>query len=707
MTRNIDRFVRSAVLIAAMLLASSLSAAFAAEVFTPAHVAKLRFVSDAQVSPDGKDIAYVLSVPRKPYEDDNGPAWAELHVIGSDGTSRPFITGEVNIGSVRWTPDGKGISFLAKRGKDKERCLYVIPREGGEARKVLSHESGVGDYDWSPDGKRVAFLAADKEPKEKKKLADKGFDAEIYEEELRPTHVWIGPIGDDAPKPTKLELTGSASKPHWSPTGDRIAVALAPTPLIDDTYMARKVHVVDVSSGKDIARIDNPGKLGDVAWSPDGKTLAMISAEDITDPEQGRLMVADASGGKPRDVLPNYEGHVGAIAWQDHDTVMFLGEEGVWTTFGEVGRDGSNRKTHIPTGKAVLSGLSLSRDGQTVVMRGESDRHPSEVFISRHGDIGPKRLTDSNPWLADMRFATQEVVTFKARDGLELQGLLIRPLDEQPGRKYPLILYVHGGPEAHDRNGWSTAYSRPGQVAAAQGFAVFNVNYRGSTGRGVAFSKLGQADPAGKEFDDLVDAVDHLVKVGLVDPDRVGVTGGSYGGYATGWCATYYTERFAAGVMFVGISDKVSKAGTTDIPNEEFYVHARKRIWEDWKLFQDRSPIRYVEKARTPLLILGGKDDTRVHPSQSLSLYRYLKVLGQVPVRLVRYPGEGHGNRRSASRYDYNLRMMQWFNHYLVSPGTRETPPPPAELGYGFKDKEEGKDKDDGKDGDSEAFHAK
>jgi dipeptidyl aminopeptidase/acylaminoacyl peptidase len=260
-------------------------------------------------------------------------------------------------------------------------------------------------------------------------------------------------------------------------------------------------------------------------------------------------------------------------------------------------------------------------------------------------------------------------VHFKARDGLELEGLLIRPRGDGAGSRAPLIVSVHGGPESHHRNGWLTGYAEPGQVAAARGFAVFYPNYRGSTGRGVAFSKLGQNDPAGKEFDDVVDAVDHLVQAGVADRAKVGITGGSYGGYATAWCSTYYSERFAAGVMFVGISDLVSKAGTTDTPNEEYLVHARIRPWQDWDRMLKRSPIFHVQKSRTPLLILDGKEDPRVHPSQSLMLYRYLNALDQAPVRLVLYPGEGHGNRFAAHRLDYNLRMIQWFEHYLKGPG--------------------------------------
>ena len=645
------------------------------EGFTPEHVAKLRSVTTAVISPNGKHIAYALSVPRRPFEDDDGPAWRELHVVDQAGHSRPFVTGEVNVSALKWTPDSSGISFLAKRGQDEEehKALYVIPLDGGEARKVLSRDTDITAYTWSPDGKRVAFIAAEKIPKDRKERKEKGFKQEIYEEDWQQVRVWVGVPDEEDAEPRKLDLAGTPSQLHWSPVANQLALALAPTPLIDDHYMKRRVHVVDADSGETIARIDNPGKLGQIAWSPDGKHLAVISGEDGHDPSAGRLMVAAIDRSRERiplrDLLPGYEGEVRSIAWQDPDTVMFLGAEGVWSTLGEVGRDGTGRKTHLPAGRMVLAGLTLSRNGRSMAAVGQSPMHPGEVFTMSHGEPAPRRLTNSNPWLEDVRLAPQEVVTYKARDGLAIEGLLIRPLDEQAGKRYPLILSVHGGPESHHPNGWLTRYSGPGQVAAARGFAVFYINYRGSTGRGVAFSKMGQADYAGKEFDDLVDGVDHLVETGLVDRDRVGVTGGSYGGFASAWCATYYSERFAASVMFVGLSDHVSKFGTTDIPNEMTMVHARKYPWEDWDFFRKRSPIYHAQKARTPILILHGKDDPRVNPGQSRELYRYLKTLGNVPVRLIFYPGEGHGNRKAAARYDYNLRMMRWFEHYLKGPG--------------------------------------
>jgi len=308
-----------------------------------------------------------------------------------------------------------------------------------------------------------------------------------------------------------------------------------------------------------------------------------------------------------------------------------------------------NIGTHEPytAGELVVLAIDVGGTGEAALVA-QTPRHPNEVYSLAAAGGEAARRTTSNDWLADLRFAEQTVIRHEARDGLELEGILIHPLDYEPGRRYPLILSVHGGPEAHDRNGWLTGYSAPGQVAAARGFFVLYPNYRGSTGRGVEFSKISQADATGPEFDDLVDAVDHLIEIGLVDGERVGITGGSYGGYASAWGTTYYSERFAASIPFVGISNAISKMGTTDIPQEMYDVHHRKWLWDDWEYFAKASPIYYVTRNRTPTLILHGKEDPRVHPSQSLELHRHLKTLGQAPVRLVLYPGEGHGNRRSA-----------------------------------------------------------
>ncbi|MEM7730081.1 MAG: prolyl oligopeptidase family serine peptidase [Pseudomonadota bacterium] len=264
--------------------------------------------------------------------------------------------------------------------------------------------------------------------------------------------------------------------------------------------------------------------------------------------------------------------------------------------------------------------------------------------------------------------------------------MLITPEGRAPRGGWPLIMTVHGGPEAHDSDGWVTAYSRPGQFGAGDGYAVFYPNYRGSTGRGVAYAKEHQDDYAGAEFNDLVDAKNALVEAGIADADRVGITGGSYGGYASMWGATAQSEHFAASVPFVGISNQVSKFGTSDIPNEMHLVHSLRWPWEDnWMNLLERSPIFYAGESTTPTLIMHGERDTRVHPSQSMELYRSMKVRTDTPVRLVFYPREGHGNRRAAARLDYAYRLMRWMDTYLAEDATRNDPMPEFDLGMAEK----------------------
>ena len=609
---------------------------------------------------------------------------------------RQFIGGENKVSRIRFTPDGELITYLAEREGDDHDALWAIPLAGGESRRLLSFETAIKDYRVSPDGTRVAFVAKEPKDEERENAHDKGYSQEVFEEDWLPGRVWLASMPPFYPvvvdpsareeqeeeddEPRALPLEGSAFNVRWSPDGVHLAVDLAPTPLIDDRYMHRRVHVVDADTGEVRARFDNPGKLGDFGFSPGGARVAMISAADPNDPAAGRLMVAPVGGGDLIDLLPGLEGHIKAFAWRDSATLVFLSDEGEETRLGTVAVDGGAQTSHLVSGVKeggvrvpVMTGLGLSEGGERLALVGESPAHPSEVYTVVLGEGAPKRITDSNPWLRDVELAPQEVFRHQARDGLDLSGVLIRPLGAAEGPA-PLILSVHGGPEGHRRNGWLTVYSAPGQLAAARGYAVFYPNYRGSTGRGVAFSKLGQGDAAGGEFDDLVDAVDALATAGIVDPDRVGVTGGSYGGYATGWLATRYSERFRAGVMFVGISNKICKGMTTEIPVEDIMVHTGFAPYTRWQFSLERSPIYHVEKCRTPLLIAGGTDDARVHPSQSLQLYRALKLIGKAPVRYVRYPGEEHGNARAAARDDYARRLMRWMDHFVMQ-GKDDLPP--------------------------------
>ena len=407
--------------------------------------------------------------------------------------------------------------------------------------------------------------------------------------------------------------------------------------------------------------VETPGKLGDIEISPDGTQLSMIAGVDMNDPAETTLHLVDMATGQYRALNAGAPEAAIDAEWLADGRLAAVIHKGAQSALRIYNADGSVAAEH-DGGELILS--SIQAGGNTIAVEASSPQHPTELFVWK--DDGFQRWTTHNDWLKDIDFGKQRAFTYTARDGQEVEGVLIEPVGGAKRGGAPLILNVHGGPEAHDSNGWQTAYSKPGQVAAGQGYAVFLPNYRGSTGYGTAFSKQHTGNYTDPEFTDLVDAKRALVDAGIADPDRTGITGGSYGGYATGWAATALSDEFAAGVMFVGISNQVSKFGTTDIPYEMYNVHSGKWPWDDWQAMLEVSPIYHVDKANTPLLIMHGAEDTRVAPSQSYELYRSMKVRKpDVPVRLVLFPGEGHGNSRAAARYDYNLRMMRWFDTYL------------------------------------------
>jgi dipeptidyl aminopeptidase/acylaminoacyl peptidase len=641
------------------------------------EIVSIKRVTTALMSPDGDRVAYLLSVPRTLYEDDDGKSYRELHVVDLDGNSHPFVTGKIEVTSAAWSADGKSIYYVAKRDPDEElTSLFRISLLGGEGLRLLTLESPIENIYPSPDGTRIAILAQEAPPEKKEELEAKGFKAKVYEESVPAVEVWM--LDLETNEAVVHTLDGSASDFSWAADSRRYAVALAPTPLVDDAYTSRDIFVVDAESGESRNAMESIGQLGYFEWSPDGERIAYVGSVDINDPDEGRLYVASTSGGERRELVPEYPGHIKDFTWVDDVSIRYVGMRRLWSEFSTASLIESQTAGAAPVEGPIIRSIDAGAGSTVVAAVADTPAHPPEVYLLKEG-AEPKRLTNSNPILANRALGKQEAITYKARDGLELDAVLIHPIGGARRNAGPLILFIHGGPEAHQSNGWMSTYSQPSHALAAQGYTIAYPNYRGSTGRGVEFSKLGQHDYAEEEFNDIVDLKKHLVKEGLVSADHVGISGGSYGGYASMWAASALSDEFAAAVAFVGISNQVSKFGTGDIPHEMYRVHSRAWPWEDWMWMLRRSPVYHAGKTRTPLLIMGGDEDPRVHPSQSLEMYRHVKLRTDTPVRLVIYPGEVHGNRKTAAQYDYSLRFERWMNHYLKGPGGE---PPPYEIDH-------------------------
>ena len=664
---------------ALLLFLLLLPALRAQDALTERNIFDLRQVVEAKISPDAKHVAYTVTVPR-PFTDAPGGDYRELRVLDlQSGDDRAYITGKKTVFRLGWTGDSRMITFVANFDDAPGTQVYGMRLDGGEAAALTQSPTGVRGYALRPDGGAIAYLATEPADPSLAKLKAKGFNAEVYEESNPDQNVYLRTLADGATK--RLTEGVSVFDIEWSPDGGRIAAAVAPQNTVDDSYMFKRIHLLDPATGALTKLVDNPGKLGQMAWSPDSRRLAFISAVAVWDSKEGSIFITEVADPKPFAQLRNYskdfEGTVTGINWRDASTLLFTAEEGVDVTLRAQDVSGAASMVLLEAGRLDIGGFSPA--GGTVALTGSTPTHPRELFTFDGSAL--TRRTTFNDWLSSVRLAKQERFVYEARDGLEITSVLLYPRDYQPGKKYPLIVDIHGGPESAYQNGWVTGYGNWGQVAAARGYFVFMPNYRASTGRGVAFAKMGLGDLAGKEFTDVLDGIDALIGKGMVDAKRVGIGGGSYGGYFSAWAATRHSERFAAAVVFVGVSNQISKRNTTDIPWEDYYVHWGIWTHENFEKVYDRSPVKWAKDSRTPTLILHGTEDPRVHPSQSLELYRSLKMHGKAPVRLIWYPGEGHGNRRTPARLDYIMRTMDWFEFYLQGDGTGM---PPSTLEYGI-----------------------
>ncbi|MBH5321859.1 S9 family peptidase [Aurantiacibacter sediminis] len=663
----------------ASALALPFTPALAQDVMTPEDVARVESTGVVAVSGDGTNIAYTrVHRPDVTQGEANGTAGQQLMLANGPMMATAYLPEDMRISGVDFTPDGSMITFLwTDNGGD--RAVYGVPVGGGAYRMLATVEDApVFSYDFSPDGSQIYMLVGAAPDEQRAEERSAGFDAQIYEEELSFNRMFVANVGMEVDEnPREITVPGYVDSFEISPDGSWAMITSAPTPLIDDSYTSKRPHILNLATGA-ITTVETPGKVGDIEISPDSTQLSMIAGVADNDPADTTLHLVDASTGEYRALNAGAAEAAVDAEWMADGRLATIIHTGVQSSLRFYSDDGDMME-EVDTDGLILT--SIEQGGNLLAVEANAPEHPNELFM--FDGNGFQRWTNHNPWLANIAFGEQRAYTFTARDGQEIEGVLVLPVGGVPEGGAPLILDVHGGPEAHDSNGWTTNYSGPGHVAAGQGYAVFQPNYRGSTGYGVDFALQHQGNYTDPEFVDLVDAKNALVAEGIADADRVGVTGGSYGGYATAWSSTYFSEEFAAGVMFVGISNQISKVGTGDIPFEMYNAHAQEWPWDDWQGWLEISPIYYADRADTPLLIMHGDADPRVHPAQSLELYRNITIRRpDTPLRLVFYPDEGHGNARAAAQYDYNVRMMEWFDTYLMT-GDRdaEMPAPRPDLG--------------------------
>jgi dipeptidyl aminopeptidase/acylaminoacyl peptidase len=649
--------------LAACLAASSTLASEGAWEWTVAAVVDTVAVGDVTISPDGENVVFSRSRWRDESEPP-GPAHANLWLVAATGGEPRRLTHADGRDSMpRFSPDGSTLAFLAQRGEDSKRTrVLLLPLGGGEARSLTDERFNVTELAWAPDGRTIAFVAEEPKTAEEEAAVKAGRDQVVVDQDLRPRRLWLADVSTGRVSPLASLGEDSAWAFDWSPDGSALVAVVTERNRTDDSYMFKRIRILPLE-GKGRELVPIVGKVGEVAWSPDGRTVAWLGGVDASDPYQGSLFVVPAAGGTPRNLTGATEETGQSLAWLPDGHIALASVTGTETGVWRVDPSTARREPLVPPGVAAFTAISWARDASRYAFEGSTSQHPPDVWAGRPG-TPPARITESNPRLEALPRGAQGTVRYPASDGLEIEGVVIRPVGFEDGVRYPLVVIVHGGPESQFLNAWINSYSRPGHALAERGFVVFFPNYRGSTGRGVAFSKADHRDLGGREFVDVLDGIDHLAETGWIDPDRVGMMGGSYGGYFTALAVTKHSERFAAGVKLFGITSWESFLGQSDIPVENAMVHWDLWCYEHVALCREASPIAHIDKADTPTLILQGKEDLRVPKAQSDELYAALRWK-KVPVEYVVYPREKHGFGEGAHRLDALSRILQWMTRYL------------------------------------------
>jgi dipeptidyl aminopeptidase/acylaminoacyl peptidase len=642
---------------------------------SPEQVTSLQTVSSAVISPDGRLVAYTLTQPRAPEEDTvaGQRSFSELWVAPvAGGAPRSIVQRPNSAGAPSWSPDGSVLAFLY-RGQ-----VHTVPAAGGEPRAITTAPNGVMAFQWSPDGASIAYTSRVAETAGAAERRRRGDDVMVSSD---PYIHWV--VGAQPPRPVQLWVqpaaggAGRALTPEnqfvrdftWAPDSRRLAVQITETGDADAEQMYRRIFSVTTEGGAPQLLVPTEGKLGPMAWSPDGTRLAWLGAVSLNDPLAQSVFVV-TPGSPAVNLTPDYEGSAMAVGWQDARTIRFVAAEGTKTALNTVPAAGGQRTRIVGHGPEIFLNATFSRDGTTFAMPASTGLHPNEVFVGTARERRLRRVTNHNAWLAGVQLGRQETVEYTARDGWRMEGVLIHPAGApQGGARPPLAILPHGGPEGVSYDGWSTNALYPAQVLAGAGYAVFMPNYRGSGGRGVAFSKGDHRDLGGREFDDVLDGISHLHATGAADSARVGISGTSYGGYFSAWAGTRHSERFRLAMPFAGIANWMSFTGTTDIPVEMAVVH-----WDLWPyehplLMWERSPTAHIQNANTPMIIGHGLADERVHPEQMIQLHQALRLKG-VPSELILYPREPHGLLERQHQLDYMRRILQAFDRY-VKPATR------------------------------------
>jgi dipeptidyl aminopeptidase/acylaminoacyl peptidase len=663
-----------------LLTASLLVVVFAGAVFaqttvewTPELQIKLKAAGTPRVSPDGRRVVYTVS--DAVMTSDKSEFVTQIWMAMIDGKARPngdvprsmqLTFGDKSSTNPKWSPDGNWIAFTSTR-KDNKSNIYLLNLNGGEAEPLTEVKTGVTNFAWSPDGRSIAFRMADAKTDEEEKNDKAKNDFRWVDENFKMSRLYVIPVQKDTNgkrEPRKLTNENyNVDDFDWSADGSRIVFGHTKTPSAND-WTTSDVSIVEVATGKVTPLANTPAAESSPIYSPDGKSIAVsVSDVPVRWAQSGIIQIFPATGGTPKSLTASYDAQPGVIGWSaDSKRLYFAEPKGTGTQLYVVDV-AANRIDEIKVTQAVYSGMSLNTTATTFGFVRQTSDTPGDVFVASTADFTPIQISRVNADVKLPAIGRTEVITWKSKDGKQIEGLLTYPVGYQAGHRVPLLLNVHGGPAGVFQQsflGGRGAY--PLATFAARGYAILRPNPRGSSGYGAQFRQANIKDWGMGDYQDLMTGVDRVIEMGVADPNRLGVMGWSYGGFMTSWIVTQ-TKRFKAASAGAPVTNLMSFNGTADIPAfVPDYFGAQS--WDAIEVYQKHSPMFNVKGVSTPTMVQHGEADVRVPISQGYEFYNALKSQG-VPTRMIVLPRQPHGPNEPKMQLAAMQANLDWFQKYI------------------------------------------
>ena len=618
----------------------------------------LKRVGAPAISPDGRQVAFTI---RETNWDDNAYETEVWVGNAATGQTRPLTNARKSSMQPAWSPDGAWIAFVSDR--DGKRQLYRIAVAGGEAEKLTSGDEGVNNFAWSPKSDRIALTMTDAVADAIKERDKQWGEIRIEDEDQRYSHLYVL---DLTSRKTTALTTGAfvVSAFEWSPDGTRLAFDHRATSDPADGGSA-DISVVTVATAAREPVVTQPGPDSNPQWSPDGSQIAFASAMSKPFHFYQNSVIAIVTPGKNdiRSLTDAFDESPGLVAWT-RAGIYFSASQRTWSYLFHLNPATKQTSRHAVRDQWIGGSFSLTPDGSTVAFIGSGPTEFPDVYVAPVATMAARKISETGAQIASWPRHAREVVRWKSQDGAEIEGVLHKPADFQAGRRYPLLVVIHGGPTGVSRPvPYGNVGYYPVDAYLAKGALVLEPNYRGSAGYGEAFRSLNVRNLGIGDSWDVLSGIDALVQQGLVDRDRVGSMGWSQGGYISAFLTTRHADRFKALSVGAGISDWMTYYVNTDIhPFTRQYLKATP--WDDPKIYADTSPMTYIKQARTPTLIQHGEDDARVPIPNAFQLYQGLRDQ-KVPVQLSIFKGFGHGLTKPKANRGAMQQNLDWFSKYV------------------------------------------